>query len=210
MDVQARFARAERLFLLRVWSKTPPAEAWRTVNPMSNASDMGAAERTRREIRWYSEERDRRSVQPRKDSPFDPRALLSRAIATEDETTLTNSCVGVGDRQCGEQIPARYKRCQDCGAENERLLKQAANSRYFQRHREALNEKRRNRRRKQRKLATNSAEVRAAKRNSGRGKSGGQADCRPAAVGFRRERKTPILVQPSDRRAQEIDGSIIL
>ena len=165
MDVQARFARAERLFLLRVWSKTPPAEAWRTVNPMSNASDTGAAELTRREIRWYSEERDRRSVQPRKDSPFDPRALLSRAIATEDETTLTNSCVGVGDRQCGEQIPARHKRCQDCGAENERLLKQAANSRYFQRHREALNETRSNRRRKKRKLARReelAAEVRAA------------------------------------------------
>ena len=151
--MQARFARAERLFLLRVWSKTPPAEAWRTVNPDSKASDSGAAELTRREIRWYSEERDRRSVQPRKDSPFDPIALLSRAIATEDETTLTNSCVGVGDRQCGEQIPARYKRCQDCRAENERLLKQAANSRYFQRHREALNETRRNRRREQRKLA---------------------------------------------------------
>ena len=163
--MQARFARAERLFLLRVWSKTPPAEAWRTVNPRSKASDTGAAELTRREIRWYSEERDRRSVQPRKDSPFDPIALLSRAIATEDETTLTNSCVGVGDRQCGEQIPARYKRCQDCGAENERLLKQAANSRYFQRHREALNEKRRNRRRKKRKLARHeelAAEVRAA------------------------------------------------
>ena len=163
--MQARFARAERLFLLRVWSKTPPAEAWRTVNPRSKASDTGAAELTRREIRWYSEERDRRSVQPRKDSPFDPIALLSRAIATEDETTLTNSCVGVGDRQCGEQIPARYKRCQDCRAENERLLKQAANSRYFQRHREALNEKRRNRRRKKRKLARHeelAAEVRAA------------------------------------------------
>ena len=165
MDVQARFARAERLFLLRVWSKTPPAEAWRTVNPRSKASDTGAAELTRREIRWYSEERDRRSVQPRKDSPFDPRALLSRAIATEDETTLTNSCVGVGDRQCGEQIPACYKRCQDCRAENERLLKRAANSRYFQRHREALNETRSNRRRKKRKLARHeelAAEVRAA------------------------------------------------
>ena len=162
--MQKRFARAERLFLLRVWSKTPPAEAWRTVNPSSRASDTGAAELTRREIRWYSEERDRRSVQPRKDSPFDPIALLSRAIATEDETTLTNSCVGVGDRQCGEQIPARYKRCQDCRVENEWLLKQAANSRYFQRHREALNEKRRNRRRKQRKLARHeelAAEVRA-------------------------------------------------
>ena len=165
MDVQARFARAERLFLLRVWSKTPPAEAWRTVNPRSKASDTGAAELTRREIRWYSEERDRRSVQPRKDSPFDPIALLSRTIATEDEPTLTNSCVGVEDRQCGEQIPARHKRCQDCGAENERLLKQAANSRYFQRHREALNEKRRNRRRKKQKLARHeklAAEVRAA------------------------------------------------
>ena len=165
MDVQIRFARAERLFLLHVWSKTPPAEAWRTVNPDSQASDSGAAELTRREIRWYWEERNRRSVQPRKDSPFDSRALLSRAIATEDKTTLTNSCVGVEDRQCGEQIPARYKRCQDCRAENERLLKQAANSRYFQRHREALNEKRRNRRRKQRKLARHeaiAAEVRAA------------------------------------------------
>ena len=164
MDVQIRFTRAERLFLLRVWSKTPPAEAWRTVNPRSKASDTGAAELTRREIRWYSEERDRRSVQPRKDSPFDPIALLSRTIATEDETTLTNSCVGVGDRQCGEQIPARSKRCQDCRAENERLLKQAANSRYFQRHREALNEKRRNRRRKKQELARReklAAEVRA-------------------------------------------------
>ena len=162
--MQTRFARAERLFLLRVWSKTPPAEAWRTINPRSKASDTGAAELTRREIRWYSEERERRSVQPRKDSPFDPIALLSRTIATEDEPTLTNSCVGVGDRQCGEQIPARYKRCQDCRAENERLLKQAANSRYFQRHREALNEKRRNRRRKKQELARReklAAEVRA-------------------------------------------------
>ena len=162
--MQVRFTRAERLFLLRVWSKTPPAEAWRTINPRSKASDTGAAELTRREIRWYSEERERRSVQPRKDSPFDPIALLSRTIATEDEPTLTNSCVGVGDRQCGEQIPARSKRCQDCRAENERLLKQAANSRYFQRHREALNEKRRNRRRKKQELARReklAAEVRA-------------------------------------------------
>ena len=72
--------------------------------------------------------------------------------------------MGVGDRQCGEQIPARSKRCQDCRAENERLLKQAANSRYFQRHREALNEKRRNRRRKKQELARReklAAEVRA-------------------------------------------------
>ena len=162
--MQTRFARAETLFLLRVWSKTPPAEAWRTINPRSKASDTGAAELTRREIRWYSEERERRSVQPRKDSPFDPIALLSRTIATEDEPTLTNSCVGVGDRQCGEQIPARSKRCQDCRTENERLLKQAANSRYFQRHREALNEKRRNRRRKKQELARReklAAEVRA-------------------------------------------------
>ena len=163
--MQVRFARAERLMLSRVVLKTPPVEAWRTVNPRSKASDTGAAELTRREIRWYSEERDRRSVQPRKDSPFDPIALLSRAIATEDETTLTNSCVGVGDRQCGEQIPTRYKRCQDCRVENEWLLKQAANSRYFQRHHEALNEKHRNRRRKKRKLARReelAAEVRAA------------------------------------------------
>ena len=40
MDLQIRFTRAERLFLLRVWSKTPPAEAWRTVNPMSKYASV--------------------------------------------------------------------------------------------------------------------------------------------------------------------------
>ena len=65
--------------------------------------------------------------------------------------------------------------------ENERLLKQAANSRYFQRHREALNEKRRNRRRKKQKLARHeklAAEVRAAVKRT----------AAPAAAGIRRER----------------------
>ena len=65
----------------------------------------------------------------------------------------------------GNRSPRATKDARTAAPENERLLKQAANSRYFQRHREALNEKRRNRRRKQRRLARDeelAAEVRAA------------------------------------------------
>ena len=65
----------------------------------------------------------------------------------------------------GNRSPRATRDARTAARENERLLKQAANSRYFQRHREALNEKRRNRRRKQRKLARReelAAEVRAA------------------------------------------------
>ena len=63
------------------------------------------------------------------------------------------TCIGVADRPCGREIPARQKRCLDCQAENRRLQKQGYSQAYFKDNRERLNEKRRARRRKQRQRA---------------------------------------------------------
>ena len=148
--------RAERMLVRRVLHGMRPAEAWRFVNPNSTSNDNSAAELTRRELQWY--ERNRVDLSRRFGRFADPLQsppghFQARSEDGRGSAVAMKRCAGLADRPCRKKIPARRKRCATCSKENRRRQKEVYNQRYFQANREALNEKRRERRRTARQQA---------------------------------------------------------
>ena len=147
--------RAERLSVRRVLYGMRPAEAWRFVNPKSKSNDNSAAELTRRELQWY--ERNREDLSRRFGRFADvSQSLLGHHQARNEpggSAAPMKRCAGLADRPCRKKMLPRRKRCATCSKENRRRQRQGYNERYFQANREALNEKRLERRRTARQQA---------------------------------------------------------
>ena len=134
MTIQMRRQQADLLAAYCVLEGKRTWEAWRALHPKADCTDTDAHRMTMEEARWRLD--DRRKEQE---------TANSSAVHVDAEPRRRR-CAGVADRGCSEEIPSYRTRCESCAAEHARLSKQRRNRKYYQSHRDELNEKRRERR----------------------------------------------------------------
>ena len=146
MDEQMRKERAKRLLQLRFEEGMSPADAWHVVDPASKAKDSGAAELTRREIRWLRDRERRWAEALKEDRDGLEAGGLNGALPNGTSAEVTRAaavkrCAGVAGRPCEKEITGRSPRCEDCRKEHTRRRRQVENRNSHLRNKEAREER---------------------------------------------------------------------